>query len=269
MRYVVKKPLWPYVLDVNSPQAPGLVGWYPGDPSGGGKLFDLSGRQRNMTLFGTVPTRGFWSPGNDGGNSINLDGSTNYAAVASTLVSTPPFTLSAWFKSATTAATQEVMSLCTASGTSLTGAYANILLNSSGTLIQGQYRNDALTANLFGTAQWVANKWTLVHFVVVTAANFKLYVNGMPAGTDTTDCTGAFTVDTVAVGSLARLVAANFFSGNIEGTRIVNYAMSAPEIFSQYDPATRWSLRYQLGKTRHFIGSTTPAVQNSGMFLTF
>src|SRR5580704_2000816 len=96
--FQANKPAWPYQLNKDSDLAQGLLLWGSGDPSGGATLADLGGRSFNGTIEGTVPSLGFWAPGNGGGKgSLRLDGSTNDVNFGTASVLNPlAVTMSIW-----------------------------------------------------------------------------------------------------------------------------------------------------------------------------
>jgi trimeric autotransporter adhesin len=239
----VQKPLWPFVLNRAIDQAQGLVGWWPGGPSGGQRLFDMSGRGNHGTINGTIPTTGVWATGNGGDkSSLLLDGSTNsVTALDGRFPSgSAARTVSVWFKY-----------------TSYTGEYAALFGYGARSSLQWWaliLDNNKLDGNLFGfdlesTATYNDSKWHLGVYSWDGTIR-RLYADGQLVNS-----TAANTPNTVLSSLIIGSDSSNErFHGNIEDCRIYNRALDASEVAAMYEPSTRWQLRYQPGRTRWFLG---------------
>lgn len=255
-RRSIRKPTFPYVLNAASSQAQGLVGWWPGDPGGGGKLFDLSGYGNHGTLtnFNFTSASG-WTSGLDGGPAVRYDGTDDYVDCGNSRVwQTPAFSASLWVNAAAwTPAYTSILSYLKPTPTTF---YA-ILVKSTGKLAVYMQTNNISAINYDGTGAFTlaTNKWYLVTITYNSVAGLKSYVNGLLDASVAAN--GA--MDTSAEATLTlnfgrdQQTAGRLFTGAEEGQRIYNRALSAGEVWSQYDPLTRWSLRYRLGKTRYLL----------------
>lgn len=244
MRYAIKKPMWPYVLDVQSPQAQGLTGWYPGDPSGGGKLFDLSGFGKNGTITGTIPAGGVFTAGNDGGKGATLFNGSDSKILTPTLTCTSNFSVGCWTRPNAGNTTYNRVLETNYRSWFYLGA------NSNATQWAGLV-NDSALAHILSGGTLAVGKWTLL-LLVCSGTSIYLYVDGKLVSSGTT--TAPATNNTMSIGY--SVADGAYYFGTIEYVHLYNRALSAAEAWSLYAPATRWSLRYQLGKTRYFIGSS-------------
>ncbi len=254
-----KKPDYPYSLDVNSPQAQGLVGWWPGGPSGGQKLYDLSGYGNNgaLTNFGYTPASG-WAPGVDGGNgALRYDASNDYVqtAFASQLTD---FTVSCWFFAFSGPGGSYYRIVDKAfdtgfwlghGGGSGTTAWGGGIMQTSGafmtpvTLALNQWH--LLTMRRSGTTQTVFGDGGKVT-ATATVSGSALSSTQMRFGTSVTPGAG------------------DYFDGISEDIRIYNRARSDAEIAADYDPSTRWNLRWTPSRVAYSFGSGGAVVTPAG-----
>lgn len=249
MKYSVK-PLWPYVLDVQSPQAYGLTAWLPGDPGGGATLYDLSGVKNNAILQNMAFTlTSGWTSGNEGGSALAFDGANDFAYIpVNTNWETPFLSCGAWV-------------LCTAAGSNNPrfldqdnagatgrGFYLG-RLHATGNLFFGigdtGFQNTAVVLPL--------NQWHHV-FVTFNGSVAVYYFDGRPvfscSGTNLT-----YNGNVIGIGATHDQEANAFWYGKIEDVRLYNRGLSAAEVWAMFEPRTRWGLRYQLGKKKSFVAS--------------
>lgn len=261
MRYAIKKPLWPYVLDVQSPQAQDLVGWWSGDPSGGGKLFDLSGLGKNGTLtnFGFTNNSG-WAAGQDGGSCLVFDGTNDFVTMpnSASVQGLSAATISLWYYPIAVPATNSAGIWY--ESTTVAGFSRFAMFHASnGDLISGMRDTDSGSVFVItSTSPFTLLRWHHLAMTVDAASdNLIIYLNGRRLGINST-AKGPFTTgnpaDTLAIGSFTLPASERYINGRIETAILHRRALSPAEVWSLYDPATRWSLRYQTGKTKYFFG---------------
>lgn len=241
-RRKVQKPAFPYVLNAASPQAQGLTGWWPGDPSGGGKLFDLSGRGRHGTSQSSTAYPGIYPGGVDGGNQIVFDGTV--AATARYVI--PSLTTIAG----------SVSFVFWIRPNSPTRSYGTIIDNAATN--GGIWLRNTRIMTKYGSGTNIGSPLpdlTWSHVVVTEdGTNSRLYINGV------LNATAANTATPQILVNIGGDAGSESLKASLDGLSIYNRPLSAVEVWSLYDPATRWSLRYQVGKTRYFLPVPTTLV---------
>jgi len=240
-RNTIAKPQWPYTLNTDCAQAQGLVAWYPGDPSDGRSLVDMSGRKNHGTLsnIGNTNTSG-WTAGYQGGRCLYLDGVNDAVNLNSQLMpTTTPFTLAAWIN------TPNVASVGCPFGQTAGGA--GRLVWYMNTTLQPQIGGGG-GEPFFGTVNFAANKW--YHVVLArSGTTYTQWVNGKRDGTGTSP-TSSLDVANTWYGS--RNASELLWVGFLDSGMIYNRALTDPEAWALYDPATRWQLRYQRQRAYFF-----------------
>ncbi len=252
-----KKPQWPYVLNRDSDLANGLIGWWPGDPPGGNKLWDLSGKGHNGTLTNFpnpfVPTQG-WAQGLDGGRSAisYTQGSSNYVDLGNSSALNPALmTVSCWFRTLNS----NTQMLMTRDDNALGRAYFFGINNTGGDLTFQVGGSSVAPAVTFALGTWYHACGT------ADGTNISVYLNGKKLATTAASSVSA-TTGASRIGSRTFSGFNNFFSGYIEECRLYNRALTAPEVFALYAPATRWDLRYQTGKRGWFLTGAAVATSH-------
>ena len=91
----LRAPKWPFELNKDSPQAQGLVGWWPMGPIGGNVLRDFSGRGFDLTLNNMEPDD--WIQTRFG-PALDFDGTDEFAEVNRAILETEPLTMCCWFR---------------------------------------------------------------------------------------------------------------------------------------------------------------------------
>src|ERR1700722_1083598 len=260
--FQANKPAWPYVLNKDSDLAQGLVGWWPGDPSGGTKLYDLSGRNNHGALTALTPfsaTQG-WAPALSGGKSAIRNGGTNsYVVTASEVFdpSTTNLTASCWFYITTGSVTQDLIAQANGTGTGRAWIFLNGTNNLSSTLNNG--------ATISGSPAAVVGQWN--HAAVTLSGNLtlNLYLNGTINGTGTNS--GANSAPGALLFGINKTLTSQQFNGLMSDFTIWNRALTASEVYSLFDPQPRWQLRYKVGRRTWFLGRSGisfDAASNSG-----
>ena len=219
----------PFTVNRASPQAVGLVGWWP-TVGQSGNLLDLTGRGWTMSApsSGATPSRvatdTFGEARSfDGGDELNC---------ATAVVSGEPFTVTCWFKTAVTSGVQTLASLSNGSNQfyRLFLFDANVGAQSQGT---GAYTRT--------TASFAANTWSLAVGVWAATNSRAAYVNGGNPVAETTN-TGATVTQTDIGVNRGNGAAYERFTGSLADVRIYNRALSDAEIWTLWAPQTRWDL---------------------------
>ncbi len=266
------KPLWPVQINYASPQAQGLVGWWPGNGAGG-KLLDASGRGNHgvLTNFAApfTSTSG-WAPGVDGGSgALRLDGTDDYIAINKTFCSAPPVTYSFWAYIPSTS-----IHVCLIDDGLETGLGENSGIGVAIGSGNGDTNGNNLLVPFWGvdwqdTGIALGTGW--VHIAVVLLSSLKMiaYKNG---GASVFTGTSTMSNTVVSPGGLqiGRDTASSprYFNGQIEDLRVYNQPLTRPVIAAIADRRTCWSLRWTPSRVAYSFGSgaAPPATSANAMF---
>jgi len=229
-------------LNLKSPQATGLVLWFPTAVGnfGGASLRDFSLHQQASGTFVNTPV---WAREATVGGALDFERGdsdavnvTDYALISSL----SEFTISFWMnpESNPTTGSQEHPVFCKGdrSGNKefrvrriTTGL--NFHISTTG------------SDELGGTASWTPTlgQWTLMT-VVWDGANITLFVDGVQHTQFSASGTMHDAGVDLRIGSYSDGV--RFFDGKMADIRLYNVAKSTAEIWQLYDPATRWQLYF-------------------------
>lgn len=245
------KPVWPYVLNVDSDQAEGLVNWWPGDPSGN-EMFDLSGRANNL-LFNNGAKLSY---GQDRGQSLSVASASSQFAESSVVsVVGMPLTLCGWVNPATLGNNRQMMGIYTAGQNA--GRFT-IIINLSGNIQTVQVDNSVASSSASGGAI-TAGIWWHILAIWRSTTSREAWINGVQVGTDATSLGATSGMNRTSLGR-GRSDTPNYTNGLLEDCRVYNRALNPAEIWDIFEPQTRWELRYQPGKSRYFVGGAVTGV---------
>lgn len=236
-----RRPQWPFALNPDSPQARGLVAWYPLLPLGI-DMSAVSGRYGLSSVSGTPTT--------------SASGTLNCAAVGfgssalytDTLPLTAvPLSLVAWAASTDPNNTQDVIYL--GGHTLATASMDRWSLNFGGATAGDPIRAISVSGGTARTAVtgtgYTAGRWHHVAAVFTSSTLREAYIDGNATGTNTqTSVPGAPSRLSMGSGWASSALTADFV-GTVAEARIYNRALTSAEILAQYDPATRWDLYWQ------------------------
>ena len=224
-----QKPPLGTPLAWENPLNKGLVMALPMNEGHGDHLNDLSmygnhGTLKNMAFPSTVASG--WNPGR-AGVGINFDGVDDYVDCGhnTSLDITTAATFSVWLYWIDNATSPDI--LAKMNGTFEPYRYS---LNRTNMRIEPQISSDAVTRDWIHSDNNVLsfNHWQNVVWVM-DGVNHYFYVNGIPAGTDTSAITPLrITTSALIVG--ARKVGSNLVNGSIDQVRILNRAYTAKEV---------------------------------------
>ncbi len=229
----------PFGLNTQSPQAQGLVAWWPGLGSAGANILrDFSGRGLHGVFPGGTANPA-WAGDAQFGQTLSFNGVNNYVDCgnAASLNITNALTIGTWINP-------------TVSGNS---KYRTILAKRIGTIsnyqlyLYGEATNQGIL-NFYATSNintgYIPVVGNYTHIVAtVLETNVSVYANGRPIATGSSAiATNNGILAIGRVGSNEVVDPDLSFFGFINDTRIYNRALSAAEVWQQYDPATRWDL---------------------------
>jgi hypothetical protein len=218
-----------------------LVGYWPFNMATGTTTADRSGNGSAGTWSGTAAgTNGYWTSGKMGPYAGYFNGSNDYVDLggSSTIDVVKPMTVLAWVTFTGTFSSSiypRIVSNLTSSNyngfemllNANSGAHANQFYCQTGSA--------GSLANTFGTATVAPalGVWYLVACTVSSSGTMTSWVNGASNGT----------ISSVVIGSSSAHVnigrwsgaSSNYWTGNIQGVRIYNRALSQAEIQAIYN----------------------------------
>lgn len=245
----------PFGLNNQSPQAQGLVAWWPGLGSAGANVLrDFSGRGLHGTFKG--PGEPAWAGDAQSGTSLSFDGVDDYVSMpyssAFDILPSSMFSVSVWAKSNTALAQSGVdqRMIITRRGVLGDGVdedkgwglfpiYYSSPPNYTGNMLEFAFWTGQETNAPFTIAAGVWN-----HFVVIgNGSSVKLYANGSELTAQTFNSGGSIpsSSTTPHVGNWQ--YNNNWgWNGTIGEVHFFNRALSAAEVWQMWDPATRRDL---------------------------
>jgi len=245
---LTKRGGWPYsnppntqfTLNTQSPQARGLVGWWPtlGQYGNVTTVRDYVANRYPMTQYNT-PT---WKDDGQFGNTILYDdASSERLEVAQAVISSYPLTLTAWTRSNDDTAAQAIVSIYDFDAVNVSHRI-QLRGPAGGDPISAISQSGAAVGQADAAIGFTAGKWHFVAGVFSSATLRTVYVDGGHPGSDVTNVTPANLSHTGIGAWGSTSIYVNFMSGQIADARIYNRALTAAEIWQLYDPATRWEL---------------------------
>ena len=235
----------PWSLNRASPQARGLVGWWPMMGSGGVPVDRAQGNTTTLPGGTSNPT---WTPTPIRGEALAFDASNDHLLIAGTMLSTStPFSLTWW--EMITAATGTYMSRLALKITGGTAAFT--VIRSSDTTNYGviAWRQATGGTCVKGptspTLAQSLNIWR--HFAITcttnaasnTAADYALYIDGLPSTTAAGEALGG------PGSTINRIGYDGTYTGStcqMSDVRIYNRALAPAEVWQLWAPRTRWQL---------------------------
>jgi hypothetical protein len=230
------------------------VGEWKFEEKNGTTVNDTSGSANTGTWNGSGTAH--WTPGKYGAAG-KFDGTTDYVNISPALTTLPnstTFSLSAWYKSTSTTASQYI--LAWGSGSSNT-PYMAIILNRNVTTgeIAFEHRDDASTNQnntFYRNASLIDGKWHHVEVIRSSASTYSLYIDGILQNTSTTISPSTTTTTKTCIGALCRSANTQFFNGSIDEVKVYNYARTAAQVAYDYNrggPIGWWKMDECQGTT--------------------
>ena len=225
----------PFRLNKHSPQARGLVGWWPTLLNSGNKLPDKSGFGNDGAFPGGTPNPA-WATSTQG-SVLSYDGNEDYISMGDSDLFTPNFiSISVWFKRVN----NDRRLVSKDNNSPVTDRDWLIKLTASDTAQFSLWNQD----NAIGTASGGTTiSTTAFHIITGTwdGANIRVYVDGIQQAEAARTGTSVNNSGT-ALELGRRQDAAEHYSGLIGDVRIYNRALSPSEVYQLYAPQTRWEL---------------------------
>jgi hypothetical protein len=231
-----KPPLGlPFTLKKTSPQARGLVHWWPtiGGLTRGGTLYDQAGRDYHGTLSGS-PT---WDARETAGQAITYNGSSQYATMP-TLNSPNGMTVTAWVYIVGWGSNNCPVG-CFGSGSDK-GYWINVTSSGDAVFYTSSSGSDQTGATWSGGLS--LGQWYHMAGVYDNVTGY-IYVNGVNRASGGVGG-GVFSVATSNAFAIGRLgaLSADYFNGYVADVRFYNRALNTGEVLALYAPQTRWDL---------------------------
>lgn len=223
-------------LNTSSPQANGLVAWWPMMDSRGitGPVRDLVAGRFPMTQINS-PT---WVNDSQFGSCLLFDdASSEYIRYSGGIVGSPPFTISAWFRIDAAAATQVVY----CESQQFSGQFWRLYID--GNDLRLYWHVKGVGHAICSTANNSISLNTWQHGCAIEAASndHVLFLDGSNRDTNADDQSPTNIWGT-GIGARYDNVPDGFISGRITDIRVYNRVLSDAEVYQLYDPATRWEL---------------------------
>lgn len=251
----LQRPAWPYACNWDSPQADGLVAWWPALPWGGG-MHDRCHGLFEATTVGGAPSQ-VSEPEYDVVQSF--DGTDdNYAVpnaqtVGLQLAHLGPVSAFAWALHRTLSGTNEPVAF-------FGGQYWVCRFTSGTTGDAGPFgRNANITGLATNTWQHLGFTWT---YSGSGSGTNQTYRDGLANSSATGTTTAAGTVEDFTIG---RRVSFGFFDGLVADVRVYDRALSPAVVWQLWDPSTRWDLYYPL-RQRVFVDMGAAAESSELLF---
>lgn len=237
-----RTPKPPIELNQGSPQAKGLVVWFPAVDRGD-TVRDYSGFSNDGTLENMEPSDWVHSP--FGGGALEFGGTNEHAVLPNIDIGTGPLTVSCWFQTSTSGATQILIAQ---RDDSVGGTFPHLFMRiQTGNQVRVQVATNASNfVNITSTTTVTDGEPHHAAFVWKGGNDITLYIDGVSEGSPSATGT-AGNVDSSDAWSLAcdfdsGGTARFVFTGTMWEPRINKAALSASAVKSMFNPSTRWDL---------------------------
>ena len=229
-------PKWPFTLNRDSPQARGLVGWWPLTEGGGPTQRDLSGFGRNTSFKAGTET---WEKTSLGSSAVLFDdASSEYLQTDKAVVTARPFTMSCWVNSNDDSILQMAMTISDISSTT-NFAWLALAGATAGDPVDCAMKDGSGIVGTVTSTGYTVGKWH--HIVGTFGDEIAAYIDG--GSKTTTSVKTPTNIDRLSIGRVHRAgTAPAYFSGSIFDARIYNRVLSDQEVFDLFAPPTRWDL---------------------------
>lgn len=230
----------PFALNDQSPQAQGLVAWWPTFPSAGQPVVrDITTIMGLATIIGAS-----WSVSDTFGPVLRLSADGHLVTFPAIAKPTAAFTITLWVNPATWTANQS--RIFGGNGLQSSPGKGGIALSHlSPTIYYDIYDSDTRATASFSHSLVPLNTWTLVCVSwdgSQDSGGMQAYTNGISRVSGT--ATGVIPpldwgTNTFSIGKPGSLY---WFDGMYADFRVYNRALSAAKAWQGYDPATRYDL---------------------------
>jgi len=206
--------------------------WRLGETSGTTAL-DISGNARNAT-YTNSPTLGA-NPLITVDNSVDLDGTNDYASFTPGTAVTGNFTYECWINADSFSSFPGLVSGWNANSS---GNYGSIILLADTGVVEIYAANSTFTGwSYTDSTGYTLSTGTTYHLVFVnddTNNTAKLYVNGVEQYSSSGKTTAMGMVNASKILSIGRATTSNYFNGRIDEVAIYTKALSADRILTHY-----------------------------------
>ncbi|RJQ38957.1 LamG domain-containing protein, partial [Candidatus Microgenomates bacterium] len=214
--------------------APGPVGYWKMDDKVAGDsktIVDTSGNGNNgTTVDGANNTGMSCNTAGKYGGGCNFDGTDDYISGDATLITSYPFTMSAWVKTTDLNVNHYVFVISTSGAN---GPLYGLQLNNTTGEASSTLANESW-GGVSGLNNIIDGKWHYLAAVFNSNTDRTFYVDGIYQGTDTTNITFASNVNKWAVGTRPNSLG-TYMHGDVDEAKIYNYARSAKQILEDME----------------------------------
>lgn len=235
-------PHGPFELNRNSPQAKGLVAWWPTLASVGNTLRDLAGRGYNGVFTGTVadPTlvRGVM------GAALYFDKANDYLVVGPSGLSNgwQAISLSVWFRLWRFSDSDDYSGILYNSTAASDTQMAGLSLHTAASaLLRFDVGNGTTYRSVHTSGGVTVGPWYHAAGVWRSGDPPKIYLNGVGT-TGSSSLSGSLTVASAYYLGWDAVRAIRKLPGYIAEARIYDCVLSDSQVWQLWDPATRWDL---------------------------
>ena len=209
--------------------------YWPLEESSDTSASDATGHGNTATLHGAP----IWVSGNKYGNALSFDGADDYLSTSILQMNPDVFTLSLWFKTASTTGGKLI-----GFGEAQTGIShhydRHLYMDNAGKIYFGCYNGSVRTINT--AIAFNDNAW---HYAAATlsGAGMMLYVDGVLAATNANvtsgeNYSGYWRMGFDDLTGWTNAPSSNYFIGQLDDIRVYDQAFSASEIASLYGSGT-------------------------------
>ena len=243
-------PRWPFTLNRDSPQAQGLVAWWPVVLGNG--LVDLSGNNHNAALTAVT-----LQPSKFGNIATQYDGANSFAQVpaGSGSVFEPVqdlFTITCWIDSFA-AEGEGNEAIFDASGSGGDDGYFLFISDTTDSLRFNMKTGSGATAGVDSGFDPRGAGPTHVACIRTGLKSAKMIINGSIEATDSHASAPTFLNISTDLFFGQDNAAGVRFEGQIFDIRYYTRALTNAEILHQFNPATRWDLYRETSRASHFF----------------
>jgi hypothetical protein len=238
------------------------AGWYNSYPGSGTVWTDLSGQGNNGTLFNSP------SFSSNGQGSLNFDGTDDYVRVNESVsvdITTNTITFGAWCYPTVSNKYQHIL----VKGVGESRQYGMWLSVGGTSQIFRNLNGVVSQTNVTISTPWVVNNWNYI-MLVYNGSTIKIYLNGLEVFSENASGNILHTNSNVNLGG--EPTQSFLFVGNITNGQIYNRALSADEIFQNYNTQkTRFGFGGQSlfsGVTQYLDFSKQSSYPGSGTLVT-
>ena len=236
MSAAMQPSMWCPGINLSHPLANGLVGAWPMWEGDGDKVMDYSGNGNHGTLTFMDPETDWVAT--EKGLAVELDGSNDHVSVPSiTFGRTYPFTISAWYRPASSTQAKCIVSISDNTASDKQHAILHCVDGgAAGNKLSVMSRNTGWE-DATSTTAVVAGEWVHVVGVWRSATVREVWFNGVLEDTNTGSATATSGANVLEIGRLGDATPNWQIAGSVGGVSVWGRGLSAGEIQQLYaDP---------------------------------